>query len=174
MMNNKICENISPQGVKCSRSSGHTESHVHYEDVKESDGQFCSRIYEWNDDGTTPERKEFGCAFAVNYNNTEEHEKIVQIAIADANRELPAGTVFEIRGKIRPADGVTNNYGRVLPSLEEQSAKWGIAWYTFYWLNAPEREKMPKEPLFRVPVTEAGYDDLHGCMLIARLKTEQP
>ena len=167
------CEHLSPNGILCSKNTGHSGLHTHYEDVDKGDGKAYFRVHEWNDDCETYLDKELGNSFSANY-YTDNLETVVNIAVADAKRDLPKGTVFEIRARPRPDKDIRHDYGRIAPSLDEQAAKWGVAWY---WRPAPktlpqgfESRGLVQEPLFRMPVVKAEY--VFGYLLIARIKNE--
>jgi hypothetical protein len=72
-------------------------------------------------------------------------ESCIDQLIAEANKELPPGTVYEIRGKL----------------FSERP--WGVAWY---W----KRVAITQDPLFRKPYKEALEATLGSYVVIARCR----
>lgn len=122
---------------------------------------------------------ELGEEFAIPWDvaSDEQLEETVDAAIADAEERLPAGVVYEIRGKSVPT-GALGDYGRVLNGesdadrLRRRTANWGVAWY---WTSAEPRRRfyggLPQTPLFRKPVRHAEENLLGGYLVIARLRS---
>ena len=94
--------NFKKDGVDyyCGRVRGHDGVHsVCLPENSDSDSHSCVQIIEWNDDGQgRPE--DHGVAFSVDYNTGHaERIKIKNMAVFDAKKTLPPGTVFEIRSR---------------------------------------------------------------------------
>jgi hypothetical protein len=99
---------------------------------------------------------------------------MVLAAILDAKKQLPAGTVFEIRGKMPPPkdpDQITYfDYGREPATRRKVAQEWGVAWYTI--TGAPpgfEHLETPKTPLFLAGTEGTRFSLVDGYMLIGRL-----
>jgi len=143
---------------------------IHYESVprKPGDPEDESRFNVWYDD---PEKEDpnwgqQGQSFYMPYDFRFVEETITLI-IEDAEKHLPPGTVFEIRGKQPPEpDGVDTDFGRIHMTEQEMNDRWGVAWYHERAMHDDPKPLMP-----RVPVRDAEYISLGGYLLIARLKT---
>lgn len=132
------CNHMGPNGQFCT-----SEPHdlgLHYSLLKTSDDGFS--LTRWNDAGETkPEEK--GNMINVDYYDIGAVDAAIAQCIADANKHLDAGQVFEIRAKSRPTS--------------VQTAKaWGVAWYwTAATFDMPEGFAgfgLLQEPLFDASV----------------------
>ncbi len=129
--------------------------------------------------------KEYGEGFKTPYfGRSEVHEKVMALAIHSANKQLPIGTVFEIRIKRTPErdkslDETKNKeaYQKSLDDYHEQIDNWAIGWYCVVGdASECDRDITPLSPLFRMTVREGQKNYGKPCSLlpgvIARIKVE--
>lgn len=116
-------------------------------------------------------RNEAGEIVKVDYDDQPAVELAVNRAIKMAEAALPSGTVFEIRGKVRPDDPIFRIKYNTRRTRDELAKAWSIAWY---WTSTDARgclDGLSQEPLFRHPVWAAEKGPFGGYILIARLRT---
>jgi hypothetical protein len=176
-----ICnhEFIGNTGIKCDDELGHEQHHSCYSEISSSKNEAGFKVYEWNDAGQKPiVAEEMGVAISVNHNDGhKERQKIMNLAIFDATKTLPKGTVFEVRAKVLPEaclQGV--DFCRVTRTKDEMAKDWGIAWYYVPKVIQPAGfESLPDlstktEPLFENDVDDGELIDVGEYLLLARIK----
>ena len=159
--------------IKCSRNKGHNGAHRFYEET--SNRGFT--IHEWNDNGETPmQQEEHGVAFPCNYNGGHsKRQKTMNLAVFDAKKTVPKGTVFEVRAKVLPKDCL-QDYCRVKRTIDEIAKDWGIAWYFVPNIKQPDgleecgQPPTATEPLFQNDVDEGEFQEFGGYILLARIE----
>jgi len=172
-------EFIGEVGVKCDKEKGHENHHECYYETASSKTETSFKIYEWNDAGQEPiYPEEKGVAFPVNYDDGhDERQKTMSLAIFDAKKNLPEGSVFEIRAKSMPkAINFPDDYGRLDRTKDEMAKNWGIAWYHVPKVEQPEGFESIADlsteigPLFESDVDKGKEYKLGGYILLARIK----
>jgi hypothetical protein len=157
-----VCGHTDLEGHACTRQGGHDGLHAMYVHTESGEG-VCISAYQWDDGGNMAlVAQERGNAIEADY-YTADREALVAEVIAQAREALPAGSVFEVRSKIPPTDGIKWYYGRKQPTLAEQANKWSVVWYWNF-------DMIPPLPLFQVPIDEAAMDPRTGYCTVARLE----
>jgi len=135
-----VCEGIGPEGIP------ETNLKVWYDDPEHEDPNWGER----------------GNAFPVAYDSPGV-ENVIGWAIHEAEQKLPPGSVYEIRGKLKPSAG-KSDYSRRKWTKAQRTEDWGVAWYFL-----PAMRDWPL--MTRVPYTEGIESELGGYLIIARLRT---
>jgi hypothetical protein len=126
----------------------------------------------WNDDCET-ELPELFKEFPIDYDRGDEARRdILRAVIADAKKNLPEGTVFEVRAKLYPADGgKSTDFGTKHMTRRDMAKDWGMCWYV-----VPKQPKgfehleTATEPLVEHLPDEGEWDPVGGYVLLARVK----
>jgi len=152
------CGHLGPAPHPCEREAGHDGPHTFYEKT----GEWDYRVHEWNDDGEGPV-KEQGREFKLDYEEGATFRaEMLRLAIADAHKSLPSGTVFELRARLVPED---------LNPVEMRP--WGIAWYLVPKQPARfEGRETATEPLFLNDVDDGEVIEHGGYLLLGRVKAD--
>ena len=182
-MEENKCGHISKKGKVCGKDKGHEGVHQSWEDVSKPQKtgdmpETAFIINEWDDEGKcvhSPAFQEQGEAFLCDYAlGTEARQAAMNLAIADAKKELAAGSVFEIRAKCTPSEeAVFTPFTRRKEGypVRDQEKDWGVAWY-----RVPPQPgeyhhlATPTEPLFENGVDNGFYNEMLGCTIIARIR----
>ena len=106
-------------------------------------------------------------AFRVDWRKgVEEREAAMRVAILDAEKELPEGTVFEIRAAEYPVPGksVRMDYDRIELSFDEYAERWAVGWGA--------GDTVPLNSYYCLHHVDAGEKRL-GYVLLARLMVKK-
>jgi hypothetical protein len=116
---------------------------------------------------------ECGEEVPVHYDDELAVERAITKVIRMAAEHLPRGTVYEVRGKVRPDDPINRDRcQRKLRTRAQLARDWGVAWY---WTSADNNRYyggLKQEPLFRGSVEQAEEAPFGGYIVIARLRVE--
>lgn len=118
-------------------------------------------------------KNECGEDVPVHYDNQPAVERAIAKVISMAEAYLPQGTVYEVRGKVRPDDPINRDRcQRKHRTRAELAQDWGVAWY---WTSADNNRYyggLKQEPLFRRSIEQAEDAPFGGYIVIARLRVE--
>ena len=166
-----FCGHVYDDRTQCTLKKGHNGVHCFYGETQEDENGCHIEIQSWNHRGeiAVPEQV---AVFRVDYDNGRQARiETMQAAIEDARGKLTPGTVFEVRAKLYPEDGVSVDFGRRIATKRELAEKWAIAWY----LVPPQPEgfehfETARRPLFAHDVDSGEMIEHAGYLLLARLK----